>query len=277
MTETKPLWLAELFSATEHCLLIDDPAEKSRATQQLCAVAAGLPRQPDATGIKTLPLPGMPELPRLVEPQQMKRRGTGTQEGRVALLHALAHIEFNAINLALDAVYRFRDMPTNYALDWLKVASDEGRHFMLLSDRLQSLGSFYGALDAHAGLWNMACKTDHDVLVRMALVPRVLEARGLDVAPAMIDKLNNAGDADSAAILNTIYHDEIDHVRVGNHWFGYVCDQRGLKPLDVFSSLLREHSRGVLRGPYNSVARIQAGFTEDELQALEIIEQDFKE
>lgn len=276
MTAPDSDWATELYSAAEHCLLIDDPTQKSLATQHLCTVAGDLPRQSAASNIRKLPLPGMPERPHLVEPQQMKRRGTGSLEGRIALLHALAHIEFNAINLALDAVYRFRDMPTDYALDWLKVASDEGRHFMLLSDRLQSLGSHYGALDAHAGLWNMACKTDHDVLVRMALVPRVLEARGLDVAPAMIEKLTNAGDDESAAILNVIYHDEIDHVCIGNHWFGYMCDQRGLKPLDVFSSLLREHSRGVLRGPYNAVARIQAGFTEDELEALEMIEKDFQ-
>ena len=266
----------DLYSEVERCLMIDDPAIKAHNVKSLHASAALLDRQPHATPVQRIEQPGMPEQPRLIDPQRMARRGVGTLAGRVSLLHALAHIEFNAINLALDAVYRFRDMPADYALDWLQVASDEARHFELLADRLQVLGSYYGALDAHAGLWSMALKTDHDVLVRMALVPRVLEARGLDVAPTMIDKLRHAGDDASADILEIIYRDEIDHVRIGNHWFGHLCQQRSLEPADVFATLLQQHSRGVLRGPYNTVARLQAGFTEDELAALVTIEAEFR-
>ncbi|MBX2826172.1 MAG: ferritin-like domain-containing protein [Gammaproteobacteria bacterium] len=266
----------ELFSAAYECLLIADPVAKATAARILYGVAADLPRESATTPVVRLEQPGMPDRPALVDPQQMKKRGVGSVAGRIALLHALAHIEFNAINLALDAVYRFRDMPERYAIDWLQVASDEGRHFLLLAERLKELDSYYGSHDAHAGLWNMALQTDHDVLVRMALVPRVLEARGLDVAPGMIKRLQSAGDTASAEILDVIYHDEIEHVRIGNHWFGFVCDQRGLKPLDVFSSLLKQHTKGVLRGPYNAIARIQAGFTDDELLALEQIEKEFR-
>ena len=267
---------AELYSAAEYCLLLSDPAEKARATRALFKVADSLPRDTQGTSVKRLPLPGMPEKPKLVDPKDMQRRGVGTLAGRIALLHALAHIEFNAINLALDAVYRFRDMPQQYALDWLQVASDESKHYDMLATRLDKLGSHYGALDAHAGLWNMAVNTDHDVLVRMALVPRVLEARGLDVAPGMIEKLKNAGDNESAAILDIIYHDEIEHVRIGNRWFLYMCKQRKLEPTDIFRSLLQQHSGGALRGPYNSVARIQAGFSEEEIDALVEIEAEFR-
>jgi len=267
----------EFFSAIEACLLCDNPALKATMTQQLHEQQVQMERDSDAVPVRRLDQAGMPERPRLVEPQQMTKRGTGSLEGRVALLHALAHIEFNAINLALDAVYRFREMPEGYAEDWLRVAADESRHYMMVNDRLKELNSFYGAHDAHDGLWTMAVRTDHDVLVRMALVPRVLEARGLDVAPSMIHRLKQAGDTDSAGILDIIYHDEIEHVRIGNHWFLHVCRERGLEPTEVFADLLKQHTRGVLRGPYNAVARIQAGFTEEEMEALEQIEAEFKQ
>lgn len=266
----------ELYAAVEYCLLLGDPQEKSICTQIVYSTLASLTREPDASPVLRIESPGIPDTPELIDPQLLERRGVGSVEGRITLLHALAHIEFNAINLALDAVYRFREMPQQYASDWLRVAADEARHFNLISDRLVALGSFYGAHDAHAGLWTMALKTDHDVLVRMALVPRVLEARGLDVAPAMIEKLRHAGDEQSASILDTIYHDEIEHVRIGNHWFLYLCHERDLKPAEVFATLLKQHSPGLLRGPYNTVARIQAGFTEEELLALKEIELEFR-
>lgn len=267
---------AEFYQAVYHCLMLESAEAKVHATMALHRQQEQLPRQPDSSPVLRLPAAGVPGRPRLIDPTGMKKRGIGTLQGRIALLHALAHIEFNAINLALDAVYRFRQMPIEFQRDWLQVACEEAMHFELMSARLVALGSYYGALDAHAGLWAMAHRTDHDVMVRMALVPRVLEARGLDVAPPMIDKLRQSGDETSAEILQRIYQDEITHVAIGNRWFLELCAERGLSATDVFQSLLREHGRSALRGPYNSVARVQAGFTEDELEALTRIEREFR-
>jgi len=230
-----------------------------------------------ASQIRQLPAPGRPAKPELVDARDLPRRRLGSIEGRVALIHSLAHIEFNAINLALDAVYRFRDMPLRYIDDWLKVAADEGTHFLLLHDRLASLSTAYGDLPAHDGLWDMARRTDHDVLVRMALVPRILEARGLDVAPPMIEKLNRLNDHESAAILQRIYTDEITHVEIGNRWFRYVCEQRGLDGTAVFCDLLRGENSAYLRSPYNDKARLQAGFNEQELALIKEMEIEYRE
>lgn len=219
---------------------------------------------------------GRPAIPVLVPPSQVKRRRLGSVSGRIALIHAVAHIEFNAINFALDAVYRFRDMPHQYYRDWLRVASEEGIHFSLLKARLDDLGSYYGDLPAHGGMWAMAVATDYDVMARMALVPRVLEARGLDVTPGMIDKLVAVGDERTVAIFRRILADEVDHVRIGNHWFQHICDQRGLASNIVFSELLRKHGRIALRGPFNEQARLAAGFSKSELAELELLEQEFK-
>jgi len=226
--------------------------------------------------IGLLEQPGRPDKPELVDARLLPRRGIGSAAGRIALLHSLAHIEFNAINLALDAVWRFRDMPVDYVSDWLKVASDEGRHFMLLYDRLHQLDSEYGAFPAHNGLWEMAMQTAHDVLVRMALVPRILEARGLDVAPPMIDKLRHSGDDDSAAILQRIYTDEITHVAVGNRWFRFLCNQRNLDGTAVFRDLLKGPNSAWLRSPYNIPARLEAGFTETELAVIREMENEYR-
>lgn len=220
--------------------------------------------------------PGRPLKPELVDAKFLARRGLGSQAGRIALLHSLAHIEFNAINLALDAVYRFRDMPIDYVTQWLKVASDEGEHFLLLLNRLRELGSDYGELNAHTGLWDMALRTDHDVLVRMALVPRILEARGLDVAPPMIKKLQAQGDSDSADILQRIYTDEITHVLIGNRWFRHVCDERDLDGASVFRDLLAGPSSAYLRSPFNDEARLQAGFTVEEMQVIREMEMEYR-
>lgn len=230
---------------------------------------------PSTATVRSLPEPGRPDQPILVEPRSLARRGLGSPAGRIALLHSLAHIEFNAINLALDAVFRFRDMPVAYVDDWLRVASDEGEHFLLLHERLHSLDSHYGALPAHDGLWDMARRTEHDVLVRMALVPRILEARGLDVAPPMIERLVTAGDTASAAILQRIYTDEITHVEVGNRWFRHVCRERDLDGCNVFRDLLRGANSAYLRGPYNREARLQAGFDEAELALIVEMEAEY--
>lgn len=221
--------------------------------------------------------PGRPVLPMLVHPSEVPRRRLGSVRGRVGLIHAIAHIEFNAVNLALDAVYRFRGMPVDYYRDWLGVAADESRHFAMLSTRLHELDSHYGALPAHGGMWEMAVQTDYDVGVRMALVPRVLEARGLDVTPAMIDKLRHHEDHKTVAILEQILEEEIEHVRIGNRWFKYVCEQQSLAPMETFSRYLRKHGRIALRGPFNREARLQAGFSEAELAELHELEEEFKQ
>jgi len=215
-----------------------------------------------------IPKPGYPETLQLVAPRLLKRRGIQSQEGRNILLHAVAHIEFNAINLALDAAYRFRNQPTQYYLDWIGIAADEARHFGLISNYLNQHGCSYGDSPAHNGLWEMAVDTNYDVLARMALVPRVLEARGLDVTPGMIKRLQGVGDQDAVAILETIYEDEIGHVEKGSNWFFHHCQLRNLEPRDTFFALVEKHLHGELRGPFNISARLQAGFDQQEVEQL---------
>jgi uncharacterized ferritin-like protein (DUF455 family) len=214
--------------------------------------------------------PGRPSHPLLVGPKDLpKRRALHTQAGRFALLHALAHIEFNAINLALDALYRFPGLPEDFYRDWLRVAQEEAEHFVLLRQQLQRLGGDYGDLPAHDGLWEMAMDTAADPLERMALVPRVLEARGLDVTPAMRERLLAAGDAEAAAVLERIERDERGHVAVGSRWFRYLCAQRGLEPDSTFKTLLQQRYRGRIQGPLALTARRAAGFSEPELDWLQ--------
>lgn len=215
-----------------------------------------------------LPEPGRPVLPKLVPPNKLARRKINTDLGRQALVHAICHIEFNAINLACDAIYRFRDMPEDYYSDWLQVAEEEAYHFSLLRERLQQMGCDYGDYDAHNGLWEMACKTDHDVLVRMALVPRVLEARGLDVTPGMIKRLRDAGDLRTVALLEIILRDEVGHVAIGTRWFQYLCQQRGIDAGQTFAALLQEYMQGHVKGPFHDQARREAGFSDEELFML---------
>jgi uncharacterized ferritin-like protein (DUF455 family) len=206
--------------------------------------------------------------PHLVSPRQVPKRGFNSRQGLNKLAHAIAHIEFNAINLALDAVYRFRGMPADYYSDWLRVAAEESSHFLMLADYLRNHGAQYGDYDAHNGLWEMALKTDGDIMVRMALVPRVLEARGLDVTPGMITRLDKAGELELVEILKVIHKEEIGHVLTGTRWFNYVCQQRELSPQDVFTELLDRHVNGIIQGPFDEKSRLEAGFTEEELQRL---------
>lgn len=213
-------------------------------------------------------IPGHPDKPMLIAPLLVKRRAMNTVEGRAALVHALAHIEFNAINLALDAIWRFNDMPSQYYADWLKVAAEEAYHFNLLNAHLQHLGFHYGDFDAHNSLWEMVDKTKGDVLARMALVPRTMEARGLDALPALRAKLAQAGDMLAAEILDITLRDEIGHVSIGNHWFNYLCEQKGLEATTTFVKLCNEYVAPKLRGPFNLEARREAGFTEEELARL---------
>ena len=212
--------------------------------------------------------PGRPMRPELVSPLQMKPRRVSTPEGRAILLHALAHIEFNAINLALDIVWRFPNMPVAFYRDWLGVAKEEAVHFRMLRTRLQDMGHEYGDFVAHNGLWEMAAKTADDLLARLALVPRTLEARGLDASPPIRQKLAHAGDHLSAQVLDVILRDEIGHVAIGNHWYRHVCDLRGLDPFETYEVLAQQHDAPTLRGPFNWEARRQAGFDERELARL---------
>ncbi|MFC4159291.1 ferritin-like domain-containing protein [Chitinimonas lacunae] len=214
-------------------------------------------------------IPGRPLLPELVNPSQLTKRTVSTIEGRAALIHALAHIEFNAINLALDAVWRFIQMPDDFYKDWMQVAREEAYHFTLLSDHLKTLGYEYGDFPAHNGLWEMAEKTKDDLLARLALVPRTLEARGLDASPQIRDKLLSVGDKEGAAILDIILRDEIGHVAIGNRWYRWLCEQRGLDPIATYAELAERYQAPKLRGPFNLEARRAAGFDEAELEALQ--------
>ncbi|MBX9265412.1 ferritin-like domain-containing protein [Chromobacterium violaceum] len=215
-----------------------------------------------------LPEPGRPERPELVHPARVPKRSLSTRRGHGALLHAIAHIEFNAVNLALDAAWRFRDMPDAFVDDWLKVAAEEAGHFRLLQGRLAELDFSYGDFPAHDGLWAMCRKTDRDAMVRMALVPRVLEARGLDVTPGIQRRLAGIGDHASVAVLDVILRDEVGHVLIGNRWFVRLCRERGLEPQATFRGLLEQHAMQLHPGDYNLDARAAAGFFADELEAL---------
>ena len=251
------------------CLRAADPAAKVACVRALRAdwlagrveVAADLPRGP-------IDAPGRPARPELVAPHRMPRRRSESEAGRAALIHALAHIEFNAINLALDAAHRFAGLPADYYADWLKVADEEALHFDLLNAHLATLGHAYGDFKAHTGLWDMALKTAHDPLVRMALVPRVLEARGLDATPRIVEKLRAANDMRMVEILAVVERDEIGHVAIGNRWYGWLCAQRGVDPVATFRRLLVEYDAPALKPPFNYAARREAGFSEPELAWL---------
>lgn len=263
--------MTSLFEAARRCLHAADPdAKVARTLEAAAAFARGeLALPADAPPPDPIAIPGRPARPRMVHGRDLPRRGFGTDAGRAAFVHAVAHIEFNAIDLAWDAVYRFRGLPEAYYADWVSVAADEARHFRMLRERLQALGHDYGDFDAHNGLWEMAEKTAGDGLARMALVPRVLEARGLDVTPGMILKLRQLGDEATAGILEVILREEVAHVAAGSRWFRWHCEQAGVDPTATFRRLLREHARDVLHGPFNLEARAAAGFDPEELRLLQ--------
>lgn len=263
--------MAKLFDAARDCLDAAAPEDKvARTFAAADAFTRGELDIPDnAPPPEPIRMPGRPPTPKLVHPRDLQRRGFGTPEGRAAFIHAIAHIEFNAIDLAWDAVYRFRNLPREYYADWVGVASDEARHFVMLRERLREFGHDYGDFDAHNGLWEMAEKTAHDGLARMALVPRVLEARGLDVTPGMIVKLRALGDDATADILEVILREEVAHVAAGSTWFRWHCERGGIEPKSRFRELLVEYARANLHGPFNLEARSAAGFDEDELRALQ--------
>jgi len=261
---------ADVHQAALAVLECADPDRKLVLTAQLlAAVIQGEWRVDMQSSVSPGPeLPGRPAKPLLVPPRQLKQRKLGSVPGRAALLHAVAHIEFNAINLALDAVQRFRGLPMAYYADWLSVAADEARHFAMIRDRLGELGYAYGDFPAHDGLWRTAQATADHPRSRMALVPRLLEARGLDVTPAMIERLRAVDDQRSADCLQIILDEEIRHVALGSYWFGYLCAQEDHDPTREFMRLLQSRAPGVLRLPFNEAARRLAGFSDAELRAL---------
>jgi uncharacterized ferritin-like protein (DUF455 family) len=238
------------------------PDEKVALSHRIAAAwrageigALGTARPPDR--------PARPQRPELKPPRDMKRRrGGGSAANRIALLHALAHIELNAIDLAWDLIARFAtlDLPREFFDDWIAVADEEATHHALVSRRLGELGAAYGDLPAHDGLWEAAQETAHDLIARLAVVPLVLEARGLDVTPGMIQRLSSYGDHASAAVLQLIYDEEIGHVATGRRWFDWECARRGAAPVATYRALVQRHYGGALKPPFNQAARDAAGF-----------------
>jgi uncharacterized ferritin-like protein (DUF455 family) len=254
-------------------LCLCDPNEKVQAVQSLWDQRnqTGLDTAENITQDLRLQMPGRPALPRLIPAKEVPTRSPFTSEGLAALLHAVCHIEFNAINLALDAVWRFPHMPEPFYTDWLRVAYEESQHFDMLHTHLRSMGYTYGDFDAHDGLWHMCQKTADDVLARMALVPRTLEARGLDATPLIQTKLRKAATPaalKAVELLDIILRDEVGHVAIGNHWYRWLCTQRGLDPVSLYGDLVLRYDAPKLRPPFNEEARKRAGFTETELSYL---------
>ena len=263
----------ELRQRALQVLLLPDPEQKSAQTLALHEQSATLSIAEHApvAPADLEALPGRPERPLLLRHNEVARRSPATHTGRAVLLHAIAHIEFNAINLALDAIWRFDAMPRAYYLDWLRVASEEAKHFGLLRMHLQSMGHDYGNHPAHQGLWTMCEKTQHDIVARMALVPRTLEARGLDATPLIQAKLRQAGTPDAlqaVAILDTILSEEVGHVAIGNHWYRWLCARSGLEPEAHNATLVKRYEAPRHKPPFNDTARRLAGFSETELQWL---------
>jgi uncharacterized ferritin-like protein (DUF455 family) len=252
------------------CLLETDPDAKTEGVAAMATAYLAGAWELDTSAVLQVAgtIPGRPARPVLVAPRLVGRRSMATLEGRAMLIHALAHIEFNAVNLALDALWRFPGMPTAYYTDWLRVATEEAIHFSMLAAHLQVLGHQYGDFPAHDSLWEMVEKTCGDIVARMALVPRTLEARGLDAIPPLRAKVAQAGDLAAAKILDRILQDEIGHVEIGNRWYGYLCAQRGLEPRTTYDELALRYQAPALKGPFNIEARRLAGFTETELARL---------
>ena len=257
----------ELRAWAQRCLLATDPVAKTDDVARIAAACADGACTLDAMAVlaDSPAIPGRPARPELVSPSSVGRRSMATSEGRAMLIHALAHIEFNAINLALDALWRFPGMPAQYYTDWLRVANEEATHYRLLAAHLATLGHAYGDFPGHDSLWEMVHKTRADVTARMALVPRTLEARGLDAVPPMRAKLAQAGDLAAAEILYIVLRDEVGHVEIGNRWYRWLCERHGLEPYATYDELVETYRAPVLKGPFNLEARRLAGFTEEEL------------
>ncbi len=255
---------ASLQAGAIEALLTADPDLKAERARLLAATWSGGGLSLRGAGRVFLPdRPGRPEKPELVAPGKAPKRGIGTPKGRIALIHSLCHIELNAIDLALDIVARFaaQPMPRSFFDGWMTVAAEESKHFLLLRARLQALGADYGDVPAHDGLWEAARETGHDLTARLALVPLVLEARGLDVTPSLIVAFEREKDERTAAVLRIIYEDEKGHVAVGAKWFRFLCRREGREPGEAFRELVRKHFRAPLKPPFNDRARASSGLT----------------
>lgn len=260
-------------TAALHALCLPDPDNKVMAVNALDSRLD----QVDPNESLFVPagacIPGRPSRPELVGPFKVRQRSVNTEPGRAALIHSLAHIEFNAINLALDIIWRFSGMPPAFYQDWLNVAKEEAYHFSLLNAHLRGMGYVYGDFPAHDGLWEMAQRTTDNLLARLALVPRTLEARGLDASPVVRKKLASANDTEGAQIIDIILRDEIGHVAIGNEWYRYLCRKNDLDPVVHYAQMARIYRAPRLKGPFNIEARLAAGFTEQELEALQAQDQ----
>jgi len=264
--------MKNLFESAHRCLLATEVDEKLQLVEQLQTdwQAGELLRDAEIC-IPDVLEAGHPVRPELVPPRQVARRRMGSPEGQAAMIHAIGHIEFNAINLACDAVFRYRDMPAEFYTDWIQVAAEEVYHFSLIRYRLRKLGYDYGDFPAHTGLCDLARQTAADLLRRMALVPRMMEARGLDVTPGIMDKFRQIKDWATVEILQIILRDEIGHVQAGSRWFTYVCEQRGLEPEATYFKLLTDYTGGKMNCPLHIQARLEAGFSQSELKHLEAL------
>jgi uncharacterized ferritin-like protein (DUF455 family) len=262
-----------LFNAALACLVCADADEKIALSRQTAAnwsehrLSIGEDTEPSIASLEMSP--GIPDAVELVHPFDVPKRKVTTERGKRAFLHAIAHIEFNAVNLAWDCVWRFRGMPRAFYDDWVRVAAEEAEHFAMLAERLEQHECSYGDLPAHNGLWEMAEKTSDNLCARMAMVPRYLEARGLDVTPGMIARMDKLNDERSAEILRFIYEQEIGHVEVGTRWFRWACEADGVEPDAEFARLIEKYLRGHIKGPFNMEARRAAGFSPTELARLE--------
>ena len=257
-----------LFKSSYDALICNDVEQKILLTNNLKKYLFSSNKQLSKISTVKINIPGRPIKPKLVDFKGIPKRDR-SELGMIKNIHAICHIEFNSINLALDAIYRFQDMPYKYYEDWIKIAIEETTHFLLLENYLKSIGYCYGEFQAHNGLWQMTVDTDYDVLTRMALVPRVLEARGLDVTPRIQKKFKNSKFHKMVEILDTIFKDEIGHVKAGNYWYKYLCHARGLDPIKTFALLIKKHIGSNLRGPFNVEARLLSDFSELELEYLE--------
>ena len=275
MNDVEPVTTIELVKDALLSSSVERKTELIHRLKSCCAsdiatgYASSIQNARSATEIEDIRYPGQPGSLQLVHPKMLKQRKLGSPEGRAIFLHAIAHIEFNAINLALDAIYRFRDLPDEYYRDWLTVAAEEARHHRLIAERLVALGFQYGDFPVHNGLWDIAYRTRHDLVSRMAMVPCVFEARGLDVTPPMIGKLQAVGDHESADILQLILDEEIGHVAIGIRWYQFACQQQGLQPVKRFGELLDEYLPNRFMGPFNVPMRLAAGFSPQWIDYLE--------
>ncbi|WP_305908152.1 ferritin-like domain-containing protein [Methylomarinum sp. Ch1-1] len=262
--------MENIFTLAAQCLQRNEIDEKLALTHQAfqCANSNSLSFQSN-DDVLPIGVTVFPSRPELLSPRDMPRRALTSDSGRAAFFHALAHIEFVAIYLAWDIVYRFRGLPEQFYRDWLRVADEEAQHFALLRKHLMAMGVDYGDLPAHRGLWDHAEDTAADLLARLALVPRCMEARGLDVTPAMIEKFKRMGDDDSVRILSRILEDEVGHVELGSYWFKYFCRTRGYEPEEKYRQLIVRYYKGKPKGPFNREMRIIAGFSNVEIDWLE--------